>query len=104
MPVVISDSALVAAGLDEKTALIEIACWLFDADKISLPAAGRMAGMERMEFEEELNRRGIAAYRITPEYWEQELKSIEKLWGTLRPSSATPLPSEPSTISGGSTS
>ena len=46
MPVIISDDILRESGLGEKDALVEIACRLFDAGKISLPLAARLAALE----------------------------------------------------------
>ena len=63
MPVTISDETLKQAGLSEREALVEIACRLYDADKLRLFPAARMAGMSRAEFESELLSRGIAVLR-----------------------------------------
>jgi len=51
MPVVIPDETLKQAGLSEKEALIEIACRLFDAGKLHLNQAARLAGITRYELE-----------------------------------------------------
>ena len=62
MPLTIPDEALREAGLDEREALIEFACLLFDAGRLGLWPAAKFAGLGRMEFEHELEIRGIAAY------------------------------------------
>jgi len=59
MPVVIPDETLKQAGLSEKEALIEIACRLFDAGKLHLNQAARLAGITRYELESELMSREI---------------------------------------------
>ena len=74
MPVIIPDEVLKQAGLTEKEALIEIACGLFDADKLHLWPAARLAGMSRGEFESALISRGIAVHRIDEEYLKHELE------------------------------
>ena len=74
MPVIISDETLKQAGLSEREALVEIACRLFDADKLHLGPATKLAGMSRGEFESELMSRGIAVYRIDEEYLRHELE------------------------------
>jgi predicted HTH domain antitoxin len=77
MPVIIPDEVLQRAGWSEREALIEIACWLFDKEKLPLWPAAKLAGMSRVEFEAELFKRKIPIYRITEEYWAQELKALE---------------------------
>ena len=52
MPLVISDETLHEAGLTASDALVEFACRLFDADKISLWQAARLAGLSLVEFEQ----------------------------------------------------
>jgi predicted HTH domain antitoxin len=78
MPVIISDETLKAAGLDEKEARIEIACRLFDADKLHLGMAAKLAGLRRDDFEAELVVRGIPIYRIDSEYLHHELEMSRK--------------------------
>jgi predicted HTH domain antitoxin len=79
MPLTISDEVLKQAGLTEREALIEFACRLFDAGKLTLPGAGRLAGLDRPEFETELFRRNIPAYRLTLEDLEKDLAALERL-------------------------
>ena len=50
MPVVIPDEALREAGLNPHEALVEFACRLFDAGKLTLPSAVRLAAMSRVAF------------------------------------------------------
>ena len=64
MPVIIPDETLKQAGLTENEALIEIACRLFDAGKLHLFPAARLAGLDRYAFESELISRGIAVHRV----------------------------------------
>jgi predicted HTH domain antitoxin len=52
--VIIPDVTLKQAGLTEKDALIEIACRLFDGDKLHLWPAAKLAGLSRDEFESAL--------------------------------------------------
>ncbi|HYE62317.1 MAG TPA: UPF0175 family protein [Phycisphaerales bacterium] len=54
--------------------LIELACRLFDADKLGKSAAARLCGMERTAFEFELDRRGLPLYHVTDEDWELDCK------------------------------
>ena len=79
MPVVIPDDVLREAGLDERGALVEFACRLFDAGKLTLPSATKMAGLGRLAFEQELIRRKIAIYRPTIEELTEELAAMERL-------------------------
>ncbi len=79
MTVTIPDEILGQAGLTERNALIEFACHLFDAGKLSLWPAAKLASLSRGEMEDELSKRDIPVYRVTPEYWAQEVESLERL-------------------------
>lgn len=79
MPVTISDEVLKEAGLTEREALIEIACRLFDADKLELWPAAQLAGLTRVEMENELSSRKIPIYRPTIEDFEEDLRTLERL-------------------------
>lgn len=87
MPLVIPDDVLSSTGFNEREMQIEIACWLFDAGKLGLWPAARLAAMARGEFEEELASRKIAIYRPTLEDWEVDKKTIEELERRTCPSS-----------------
>jgi len=80
MPVIIPDETLKQAGLTEKEALIEIACRLFDADKLHLWPAAQLAGMTRGEFESALISRGIAVHRVDEQYLKHELAMSSRSW------------------------
>jgi len=73
MPVIIPDETLKRAGLSEDEARIEIACRLYDADKLHLWPAAQLARLSRDEFESALISRGIAVHRIDEEYLKHEL-------------------------------
>ena len=79
MPLTISDEVLQSAGLTEEEARVEIACRLFDAEKLALWPAAQLAGMTRLEFEEELRRRKIPIYRPTVEDLQADLAAFERL-------------------------
>ena len=53
MPVTINDETLREAGFTEREAIVEIACRLFDAGKLALWPAAKLAGLSRVEFEGE---------------------------------------------------
>lgn len=74
----IPDGLLEKAGITEKEALVELACRLFDTGKLTLPAAGKLAGLARIDMEAALLERAIAIYRPTVEDFEKELKTLEK--------------------------
>jgi len=80
MPVIIPDETLKQAGLTEKEGLIEIACRLFDADKLHLWPASQLAGMSRGEFEAALISRGIAVHRVDEQYLKHELEMSSRSW------------------------
>lgn len=79
MGVHIPDEVLRQAGLSDREALVEIACRLFDADKLTLWQGAKLAGLSRVEFEGELRHRGIAIYRPTVEDLEQDLETLKRL-------------------------
>jgi predicted HTH domain antitoxin len=79
MPVTIPDEVLREAGLNEREAIIEIACRLFDAGKLALWPAAKLAGQTRPEFEQELRQRKIAIYRPTLEDLSADLRSLNQL-------------------------
>jgi predicted HTH domain antitoxin len=79
MPATIPDEVLQLAGWSEREALLEIACWLFDKEKLPLWPAAKLAGMSRGEFEQELGKRKIPIYRITPAELREEVAALERI-------------------------
>ena len=79
MPIVIPSELLTEAGLSEREALLEIACRLYDAGKLTMPQATRWAGVTRLELESALCERGLPLIRIDGGYWQQELDTLERL-------------------------
>ncbi len=79
MPVVIPDEALREAGLNPHEALVEFACRLFDAGKLTLPSAVRLAAMSRVAFEQELRSRRIPIYRPTLKDLDDDMKALKHL-------------------------
>jgi predicted HTH domain antitoxin len=78
MPLIIPDETLKQAGLSEQEARIEIACRLYDADKLHLWPAAQLARLSRDEFESALVSRGIAVHRVDEEYLRHELDMIRR--------------------------
>jgi predicted HTH domain antitoxin len=79
MPVVISDETLREAGLTAREVEIELACHLFDLGKLTLWSAARLAGLSRIEFEQQLGLRKIALYRPSAEELTEELEALDRL-------------------------
>ena len=79
MPLVISDEMLRAAGMNEQEAKVEIACRLFDAAKLTIGHAARLAGLTETEFESQLGLRGIPRYRYTEGMLEQDVETLKEL-------------------------
>lgn len=79
MPVTIPDQLLKEVGLSEGEALLEIACRLYDAGKLTMPQATRWAGVTRVDFESALIERGLPLVRADDQYWQQELEGLERL-------------------------
>lgn len=78
MPLVITDELLRAAGMTESEARVEIAGRLFDAGRLTIGHASRLAGMSEIEFEEQLQRRGLPRYRITDEMFAEDLRTLKE--------------------------
>jgi predicted HTH domain antitoxin len=87
MPVVISDETLTEAGLSEREAVVEFACRLFDAGKLTLWSGARLAHLSRVQFERELLARQIALYRPTVAELEADLEALNRLGISPWPSS-----------------
>jgi predicted HTH domain antitoxin len=81
MPLVISDEVLRAAHLTEREAMLEFACRLFEAGRLSLGHAGKIVGLDEIEMEKELAAREIPRYQYTSEKLKTDLQSLRKLEG-----------------------
>ena len=79
MPVTIPDQLLAEAGLSERDAKVEIACRLYDAGKLTMPQATRLAEISRTDFEAALLERGLPLLRLDKRYWAQEARGLERL-------------------------
>jgi predicted HTH domain antitoxin len=79
MPIVIPSELLTDVGLSEGEALLEIACRLYDAGKLTMPQATRWAGVTRVELESALLERGLPLVRIDERYWRREAEALEQL-------------------------
>lgn len=81
MNVTIPDDIASQAGITAHEVMIELACRLFDGERLALWPAARLAGLSRVEFESELRKRGIAVYRPTPEDIEIDAETIRAMDG-----------------------
>lgn len=79
MPLTIPDDILTSAGLNEIEARVEIACRLFEAERLSLWDAAKWVGMTRVEFEGELLKRRIPLYRPTVEDLSGDLEAMKQI-------------------------
>ena len=79
MTLKIPDELLKAADLDERGLMVEIACHLFDEERLTLGQAARLAEMDRTDFEDELHDRGIAIYRYDDAEFQQDAQALAKL-------------------------
>jgi predicted HTH domain antitoxin len=79
MPLTIPGETLRAAGMDEREAKVEIACRWFDAGKLTIGHAARLAELSESEFEHQLDLRGLPRYRYTEEMLEQDVEALKKL-------------------------
>ena len=79
MALTITDEQLRAMGMSAREAKTEIACRLFDAGKLGFHAAMRLAGADRVEFEQSLRSRGIAIHRPTIEDLREDLATLGRM-------------------------
>ena len=79
MPLTIPEDWLREVGLSERDALIEFACRLFEAGKLTLWSGAKWAGLSRTEFEGELRRRQIPIYRPGLADLADDLNTLDRL-------------------------
>jgi predicted HTH domain antitoxin len=79
MPLTIGDEQLQAMKMSPEEARIEIACRLFDAEKLGFHEALRLAGLDRFDFEDALGARGIAIYRPTIQDFHDDLAALRRM-------------------------
>jgi len=80
MPIMtIPDDVFLETGLTERGLLLELACHLFDAGKLTLWSAAKLAGLDRPGIEDALLERGIAIYRPQPSDLAEDMKTIQRL-------------------------
>lgn len=82
MSVVIPDDILQSARMSEAQLKLEIAIMLFQQDKISIGKARRLAGINLLEFQHEIARRGICIHYDVEEF-EEDIKTLQEM-GRLR--------------------
>lgn len=75
----IPDEVLKEAGLDEHEALVEFACRLYDAGRLTLWSAAKLAGLDRNGIEDALLERGIPIYRPKPSELKEDLATLKRL-------------------------
>ena len=66
------------AEIAESDIRLDLACALYAAGRISRVVAARMAGMERLAFDDELYQRRIPSY--TEEMLEEDMATLSKLF------------------------
>lgn len=79
MTVTIPDEILKITGLSERGIVIELACRLFEAGKLPLWPAAKLAGLDRGAFEDECLERGIPIYHVTSDDIARDLKNLDSL-------------------------
>jgi predicted HTH domain antitoxin len=79
MNVTIPDPLAEEAGIDEKTALLELAFALYAQERLSPAQVRKMAGIGFYEFERIALERGLPTNTLTDESWETELQTLKDL-------------------------
>jgi len=75
----VPDDVLKEAGLNETEAVVELACRLFEAGRLTLWPAARLAGLDRFAMEEALAARSIPIYRPTLDDLTQDLSTLQRV-------------------------
>ncbi len=75
----ISSDLLREAGLDEREALVEFSCRMFQAKKLGLWPAAKMAGLSRVEMEGEVRKRDIALYSPTVDDLREDMTNLKRI-------------------------
>jgi len=88
MSLFIPDDILKESGLSDREMLVEVACRLFDADRLDFNAAARLAGLGRAELERELLTRNLAITHYSEEDARQDFETIAHLEATRARKSA----------------
>ncbi len=79
MPLTIPDDILSSAGLNEIEARIEIACRLFESQRLTLWNASKWLNMTRVQFEAELLKRHIPLCSPTSEDLSADLEAMKQI-------------------------
>ena len=80
MPLIIPDDALRAREqLSEQEAKVEISCKWFDMGRLTIGHAAHLAGLSEIEFEAQLQVRGIPRFRYTEEMLQGDVQTLKKL-------------------------
>ena len=79
MTLTIPDELFKTTGLTEQEIRIELACRLFDMERLDLWPAAQLAGLTRVQMESELHKRSIPIYRPTIEEVERDLENLKRM-------------------------
>ncbi len=77
MTIEIPDEIALPNGLTEREVLIEVACRLYAAQKLTRPTARRLTNLSHGEFENELIKRDIPVFQITDEAGFEDIRTVE---------------------------
>ena len=78
MPLIISDEELAAMGFTTDQARVELACSLFQAGKLALWPAAKLARLSRVQMEDALVERKIPVYVITRDDFRHDLEVLDR--------------------------
>lgn len=76
---VLDDEFVKAADMTESELKLELAIWLYDANKVSLRKASKMASLHWLDFSKILSERNIPTVKTTEEDLEIEIKTVNSL-------------------------
>ena len=79
MPVVIPDDVLQQTKLTEQEVRITLACHFFETGRLQLWPAAKVAGLSRVQFEAELQKRKIPVFRPSTSDLIDDLNALKSL-------------------------
>jgi predicted HTH domain antitoxin len=75
----IPEDVLREAGLTERDAVVELACRLYQAGRLTLWQAARLAGLDRNGIEDALLERQIPIYRPSVQDLKDDLRTLDAM-------------------------
>jgi predicted HTH domain antitoxin len=77
--IVLNDSLIEEMKMPEEQIKLEFAIWLYEADKVSLRKAAKIADLDWLSFSEILCERNIPTVKMSDQEFQTEVKMVNSL-------------------------